>query len=333
MTVLSTFLSAALLAASPSLAAYTLKREYSGSNFTNGFDFKTAANFPGSGDPTNGFVNYVSKTTATNNGLSKVVNGQVYLGADSTKTIATSAQGRDSIRLESKESFTLGLLIADIAHMPGNACGIWPAFWTFNFAEDPYGEIDIIEGISNQANNDVSLHTCGSCQFDFSKSSGTEPRNDCDLGGGSQGCSDEFVTNPSGCGNTGPSGSYANKFNAAGGGVYATEVTASSLKIWYFAKTAIPADITSGKPNPAGWPAPFLNAQQSQKGCNVGSYFKKQSIIINIDFCGSNIDQATWNGDSSCKSKASTCEGFVAANPTAFKEAYWLFNSIKLYQQ
>ena len=57
----------------------------------------------------------------------KVINGQVYLGVDNTTTIATSAQGRDSVRLESKESFTQGLLVADIAHMPGNACGIWPA--------------------------------------------------------------------------------------------------------------------------------------------------------------------------------------------------------------
>lgn len=72
-------------------------------------------------------MNYISYPDATKAGLVKVVNNQVYLGADHSKTLSTSAQGRDSIRLEAKETFNNGLLIADIAHMPGNQCGIWPA--------------------------------------------------------------------------------------------------------------------------------------------------------------------------------------------------------------
>jgi hypothetical protein len=38
--------------------------------------------------------------------------------------------GRMSVRLESKQSYNQGLIIADIAHMPGSICGTWPAFWT-----------------------------------------------------------------------------------------------------------------------------------------------------------------------------------------------------------
>jgi hypothetical protein len=72
-------------------------------------------------------VNYLSYADATKAGLVKVTNGQVYLGADYSKTLSPSAQGRDSIRLEAKDAFNNGLLIADIAHMPGNQCGIWPA--------------------------------------------------------------------------------------------------------------------------------------------------------------------------------------------------------------
>ena len=85
-----------------------------------------AADYEG-GDPTGGFVNYLSYQAATNAGLVKVTNNQVYLGVDYSKKISTSAQGRDSIRMESKERFDTGLLIADIAHMPGSQCGIWPA--------------------------------------------------------------------------------------------------------------------------------------------------------------------------------------------------------------
>ncbi|KAK3936336.1 concanavalin A-like lectin/glucanase domain-containing protein [Diplogelasinospora grovesii] len=329
MAILSKLCTAALLAVLPCTTALSLSREYSGDNFTSGFEFRTAADYPGSGDPTGGFVNYLSESDATAKGLVKVVNGQVYLGADSTTTLSTSVQGRDSIRMEATESFTNGLLIADIAHMPGNGCGVWPAFWTFNFDEDPYGEIDIIEGAMHQLNNIVSLHTCGTCQFTFS---GTDPRSNCNLGGEAQGCADAGVTNADGCGNTAPSGSYGDRFNSIGGGVYATYVQASSLKIWFFPRSSIPADIASGNPNPSNWPAPFLDAEQSGKGCNVGNFFKKQTLIINTDFCGAMIDQGTWDADSTCSSKASTCVDFVAKNPSAFTEAYWLFNSIQLYQ-
>ncbi|KAK3369891.1 concanavalin A-like lectin/glucanase domain-containing protein [Podospora didyma] len=330
MSLLS-LLSVALLAA-PSYGAYTLKKNYSGYMTIHCHSHSHAADYPGSGDPTGGFVNYVSKTTATNKGLAKLVNNtQVWVGADSSTSVSTSSQGRDSVRLESIDSYTNFLMIADMAHMPGNACGIWPAFWTYNFDEDPYGEIDIIEGVMMQPNNVVSLHTCGTCSFTFAGSTGTDPRSQCNLGGDSS-CSETDNTNYDGCGNTAPSGSYGDKFNAIGGGVYATQVTASALKIWFFPRSSIPADISAGTPDPTKWPTPFLSAEQSKGGCNVGKYFKKQSIIINITFCGASIDQDTWNSASTCKSKASSCKAFVAGNPSAFKEAYFLFNSIKVYQ-
>jgi beta-glucanase (GH16 family) len=52
-----------------------------------------------------------------------------------------------------------GLFVADIQHMPGNACGIWPAFWSFGNNWPYDGEIDIIEGVNAQKNNLYSLHT------------------------------------------------------------------------------------------------------------------------------------------------------------------------------
>lgn len=90
------------------------------------------------------------------------------------------------MRLESKDTFDNGILIADIAHMPGNQCGIWPAFWTYNMQEDPIGEVDIIEGISHQADNVISLHTCNKCKFTSGSQTGTDLRSDCSLGGDCQ---------------------------------------------------------------------------------------------------------------------------------------------------
>jgi len=41
--------------------------------------------------------------------------------------LKTAAVGRNSVRLVSKKSWTHGLFIADIAHMPGGVCGTWPS--------------------------------------------------------------------------------------------------------------------------------------------------------------------------------------------------------------
>jgi hypothetical protein len=40
--------------------------------------------------------------------------------------------------------------------------------WTYNFDEDPYGEVDILEYAMLDSANTVSLHTCGACKFDLS---------------------------------------------------------------------------------------------------------------------------------------------------------------------
>ena len=47
--------------------------------------------------------------------------------------------------------------------------------WTYNFDEDPYGEVDIIEYAMFDSGNTVSLHTCGACKFDLSGQPGTTP--------------------------------------------------------------------------------------------------------------------------------------------------------------
>lgn len=49
------------------------------------------------------------------------------MGVDHTTTLQTNGAGRESVRISSKKTFTHGLFIADIAHMPGTICGAWPA--------------------------------------------------------------------------------------------------------------------------------------------------------------------------------------------------------------
>lgn len=142
---------------SPAAAAqYKLVDSFEGSNFFDNFDFTTGA------DPTHGFVScppstpprfhtdpqhryvqYVDQATAQSSGLIRVsANGSAYMGVDSQTTLDPStAAGRSSVRIESKKSYSKGLFIADIQHMPDSACGIWPAFWTVGKSWPADGEI------------------------------------------------------------------------------------------------------------------------------------------------------------------------------------------------
>jgi hypothetical protein len=68
--------------------------------------------------------------------------------ADSTNVISSSARGRPSVRISSRDVFGDSIIVLDISHMP-TGCATWPAFWTVNRADiwPQGGEIDIIEGI------------------------------------------------------------------------------------------------------------------------------------------------------------------------------------------
>ncbi|KKA16868.1 Hyaluronidase [Rasamsonia emersonii CBS 393.64] len=272
-------------------------------------------------DPTKGFVQYVSADDATAAGLARKVNNQIYLGVDDTTVLSASGAGRKSVRLESSQTFNNGLLIADLAHIPNNTCGTWPAYWTINNQGNPYGEIDIIEGINDQDYNDISLHTSAQCTLTGGNQTGTGLRTDCNLD-----------SSPGGCGVSGDSASYGSGFNANGGGLYVLYLE-DALKVWLFPRDSIPADITSGSPNPSSWGEPLMDFE-SQSGCSISQNFIDQTIIFNIDFCGSNAGGQGWTDWSHCPQTTgvSTCEAYVAANPSAFTESYFLINSVKLYQ-
>lgn len=103
------------------LTGYELEEKYSGNNFFDAFNFFTAA------DPTHGFVTYVSESAASQQGLISVRSNGVYIGVDSKTVLSPNGAGRNSVRIESKKSWTHGLFVADLGHMPGGACGSWPA--------------------------------------------------------------------------------------------------------------------------------------------------------------------------------------------------------------
>lgn len=185
------------------------------------------------------------------------------------------------------------------------------------------GEIDILEGVNEQTNNGMTLHTGPDCKIgpDTSIFAGEITTPNCDVKA-------EDQSKNAGCSIEHPSkNSYGTGLNKIGGGVYATQWTAESISVWYFPRDSIPKDVLGEAPNPDGWGIP---AAKFMGGCDIENMFKEQQIIFNTAFCGD------WAGgvweSGSCAKKAPTCDEYVQKNPEAFKEAYWTINALKVYQ-
>ncbi|KAK7952199.1 endo-1 3(4)-beta-glucanase [Apiospora aurea] len=288
-----------------SQGAYSLQDNYDSSSFFKGFDFFSAA------DPTNGFVKYHTAVDANAKSLAGYANNAIFLGSDS-KVKTPAKPGRDSTRVVSKKSYTKGLFVADIAHAPENSCGVWPAFWSVGPNWPNSGEIDIFEGVNSAKANTMTLHTGPGCSF--------KKQGDCK---GNQGCG----------ANATDTKSFGAGFNAIGGGSYAMEWTSQAIKVWFFPRTAaMPQDVASGNPNPSTWPEPMI--EFSGPGCDIDSHFKDHQLVFNTAFCGDWAGkQEVWSQDPVCSKLAPTCEEYVSNNPDAFKNAYWLINSVKVFSQ
>ena len=83
-----------------------------------------------------GYVDYVDKDTAFNQGLAQFWGDQVYMGVDHTNIVGDNDRGRKSIRITSNKMYNgNNLIVIDVEHMPSstgtlpNGCGLWPAFW------------------------------------------------------------------------------------------------------------------------------------------------------------------------------------------------------------
>ncbi|KAG5993437.1 hypothetical protein E4U43_003496 [Claviceps pusilla] len=308
---------ALLMAAKVAQAGYQLETTYDTSNFFNSFDFFTGQ------DPTEGFVEYVDHDTATREGLVGYNKGGIFMGVDHQTKYP--AKGRKSVRVTSQKSFTRGLFIADIAHMPGSICGTWPAYWMFGPEWPGNGEIDILEGVNTQTKNHITLHTKPGCKISNhgTLSSTKFASADCGAAGTSAGCGQHTADNQN----------YGDGFNAIGGGVYATEWTSDHIAIWFFPRSKIPDDIKAENPNPKQWGTPVARFVGGPT-CTIDEHFSKNQIVIDTTFCGSWAgDPNVWNQNPECSALAKTCQDYVSGNPADFAEAFWVFNSIKVYQK
>ncbi|KAI4174133.1 MAG: hypothetical protein LQ348_006428 [Seirophora lacunosa] len=287
-------------------AKYILKDDYSAPNFLNMFNFDTFD------DPTHGYVNYVDQATADSMDMFNVSNGQVTFGVDHTNI--ASGRGRTSIRLTSKAQYTHGLVILDLAHMPGSICGTWPAFWMTGPNWPHSGEIDIIEGVNTASRNRMTMHTSDGCSLAGSTCQG------------SLGCHIEPTD----------TNSFGTGLNDANGGVYAMQWTSRWINIWFFPRGREPSDISGPHPNTGTWGHPSASfvgggADDSESSCNIDEHFKDNHIVFDTTFCG-DWAGAVWGQDATCAALAGSCQDYVRDHPEAFADSYWTVNSLRVYQ-
>jgi hypothetical protein len=266
-------------------------------------------------------VQYVDQSTAQQMGL---INGSttesVSWGVDSTNQ---TPEGRPSVRISSKKSYNSGLVVLDVEHMPFG-CGTWPAFWMVGPDWPNNGEIDILEGVNDQENNGMTLHTGAGCSISSQSDgafSGTVETDNCDVKAPDQnenaGCS---IKHPS-------KQSYGAGLNDNQGGVYATQWTDDAISVFFFPRGEIPEDALGDSPNPDNWGIP---AAKFSGGCDIAKTFQEQQIVFDTTFCGDWAGNVWESG--SCASKAATCDEYVQNNPEAFTDAYWTIKALRVYQ-
>lgn len=308
---------------------YTLEDSYTTDNIFKEFDYAVSS------DPANGFVNFVGPPTASAMKLAgslPSVNNSIYLGVERHNK---APHGRSSVRLQSKKSYNHGLFVADISHMPGSICGVWPTLKLEGPHYPDAGRINIIEGINQMTTNSMTLHTSQRCQTKAPKTTftGLLASKSCGVAGAPPGVSPQI-----GCKIGAPdnSGSFGDPFNRAGGGIFATQWTPQNISIWFFPRASIPHDLEIGVlddydgPQPYKWPTPMAHFELD---CPLDAHFRDMKLVIDTKFCGDWAGGQWGQGDKGgCRRKAVSCEKYVSEEKGAFETAFWVIKRILVFR-
>lgn len=302
--------------------SYQLSEEYTADNFFDKFDFFTSTYTSGdSWDDTHGYVQYRDQADAESLGLISTSSGGVYIGPDTNSTYDPTGKGRDSVRITSKAMYNEGLMIAKFSHMPVQACGAWPAFWSYGSPWLTLGEIDYFEGWNLMEYNRMAMHTnetiAGECSLTATGIEGTIMTQDCNNEADGTGCG---VKDDSGV------------WSSTTGATFAMEWTDSAIKVWSWLPSAVPSDITAGTPDPSSsaWGNPTLLVEQTN--CDLSKSFGNQQLVFNIDFCGDTAGSPTFWNETCSAQVGDTCANYVANNPSAFAETYFMIEGIQYYE-
>ncbi|KAJ2929630.1 hypothetical protein H1R20_g7464, partial [Candolleomyces eurysporus] len=295
---------------------YHLRDNVVGGAFFDAFEWQAIE------DPTHGRVQYVDQQTARKLNLTYASRNSFVLRADDRTVLNPLGPGRASVRIRTKKTYTTHVAVFDLRHIP-QGCGTWPAIWETDEVNWPNaGEVDIVEGVNDQVPNASTLHTGPGCTMPDSgrTQTGTNGQLDCDAA----------VNGNTGCGVTYPTlESYGPLFNRNGGGWYAVERNDESIRVWFWPRNSgsVPPDVRYGGAVVVtdSWGVPAAHFPNTQ--CDLRRHFGDHNIIINLTLCGDWAGSVY--GQSGCPS---TCVDFVNNNPAAFREAYFDFAALRVYQ-
>ncbi|GAA5942461.1 hypothetical protein JCM10213_004783 [Rhodosporidiobolus nylandii] len=297
-----------------SSSAYSLVQHSAGGyNFFDNWDFFTHT------DPTHGAVSYVDGDTAWKNGLVYVPGGaqnSTVLRVDSWSNL-TYGENRQSVRITSKEKVKFGsMVVIDLERIPYGPT-VWPALWTVGDNWPLGGEIDIVEGVHDSKQNQMTLHTAPGCMLASPlQAVGSVLTTNCDA----------YVASNTGCGIQDPStSSFGSAFNAQGGGIYVMNWDEEGIAVYFFPRGSIPSDLTSESPDPSSWGPP--RARWDASTCSPSQFFGDQTIVINItiggDWAGSTYNAAGYAGDWRA----------AVMNPANYAGAAFEVNYVKVFKK
>ncbi|KAH7113165.1 hypothetical protein B0J13DRAFT_657370 [Dactylonectria estremocensis] len=70
----------------------------------------------------------------------------------------------------------------------------------------------------------------------------------------------------------------------------------------------------------------------ADRAVTIDTYFINNNLVFNTTFYRDWASSAEiWNTNLKCSTLSSNCNNYIAANPAAFNKAYWLINSIKIF--
>jgi len=106
--------------------------------------------------------------------------------------------------------------------------------------------------------------------------------------------------------------------------------TEDGVWIWFWARDDpwVPLEVQYGFPSivpDVSWGKPSARFIPTQ--CDMATHFNAHNIIFDLTFCGD------WAGNVFATSGCSTltCDAYVDETPAAFKDAYWIVNSLSVY--
>ncbi|GAA6060122.1 hypothetical protein JCM10212_003530, partial [Sporobolomyces blumeae] len=297
-----------------SLSPALLVQDYQSNGFFDNFWFADNA------DESNGLVNYLDLEEASELNLTHVAGSKAILSMDRASNLSVD-EPRDSVRLSSKAVIGPGnLLVIDLAHIP-TGCSVWSNIYLHGNDSSQHGEIDLFNGIDDGRQNELSVRTPPSCRLrQVPRSTQAKTGSTCQSFPSGTECvatdARPFFLEPN--------------FNRDGGGVLALALTESSVSIWRWDRSAVPAGLATGSTRPDQWGPPAASWQS--EACDMRSVFGDSKLAFDIATCGDYPGKASaWQSivsSDSCPLSYSTCAEAVRDSAN-FADAFFEINSIK----